>query len=236
MDLWNTVPGSFDKPPAILPFIPENRRGKGAVVIFPGGGYEWLAPHEGEGYARLLADNGVAACVVEYRVAPHRYPLPLLDARRGVRWVRYHAEEYGVEPDKIALMGSSAGGHLAAVTALGCSVGKEEITDEIDRLDFRPNAQILCYPVICPPTGDGVSHGGSFYNLIGGINTRLEQRLDPVRQANETAPPAFIWHTADDGTVNVENSYRYATARRGKQVPVDLHLFPQGRHRLGLAQ
>ena len=236
MELWSKVPGTWDTVPEIVPYLPEKKRGRGAVVIFPGGGYTCLAPHEGEGYARFLADNGVAAFVVNYRVAPHRYPLPLLDARRGVRWVRYHGAEYGVDPDKIAVMGSSAGGHLAAVTAVGVGVGKEEITDEIDRADFRPNAQILCYPVICPPTGDGVSHGGSYFNLIGGTDARLEQKLDPIRSVSDSAPPAFIWHTADDDVVNVENSLRYATALRRRGVPVELHVFPHGPHGMGLAE
>ena len=97
MKLWENTPGFCETQPEIVPYIPSDKRSNGAVVIFPGGAYVGLADHEGEGYAEFLANNGITAFVVKYRVAPHKFPLELLDARRAVRWVRFHAEEYGVD-------------------------------------------------------------------------------------------------------------------------------------------
>ncbi len=233
MELWKNIPGEHRETPTITYYEPENRRGNAAVVIFPGGGYCGRTGHEGAGYAEFLNAAGVPAFVVDYRVAPHSYPLPLLDARRGVRWARAHAEEYGLDPQKIAVMGSSAGGHLAAITATCDESFPEEQTDEIDAVDPRPNAQILCYPVLCAPDGD-VSHWPSYQNLIGGKEPVLEAHLDPVKRAKADTPPAFIWHTADDAIVDVINSYRYAEALRRQKVPVELHVFPNGPHGLGV--
>ena len=235
MNLWEKTPGLCEEVPQITPYLPAKRQSDAAVVIFPGGGYAGRAGHEGEGYARFLNEAGIAAFVVDYRVAPHRFPLPLLDARRAVRFVRAKAVEYGVDPNKIAVMGSSAGGHLAALTATYTGTLPEEAADTIDKQDSRPNAQILCYPVICAPNGDGVAHMGSYQNLIGGGNTALEQKADPIQNVTAATPPTFIWHTSDDDCVNVINSYRYATALRGQGIPVEMHILPHGPHGMGLA-
>ena len=122
-----------------------------AIVIFPGGAYRGLADHEGRGYAEFLNENGITAFVVNYRVAPHKFPLDLLDARRAVRWGRAHAGEYGICKDKIAVMGSSAGGHLTALVSTYRGAIDHEGMDAVDREEYLPNAQILCYPVICNP-------------------------------------------------------------------------------------
>ncbi len=236
MNLWNETPGLCKELPTITPYLPERKTSRAAIVIFPGGGYGMRAQHEGKGYAEFFAANGITSFVVDYRVSPHRFPLPLLDARRAVRTVRAFAEEYGIDKDKIAVMGSSAGGHLAALTSTYRGVLESEDIDAIDLEDSIPNAQILCYPVICPPEPDGVAHIGSYRNLLG--DDRLESdkhAVAPSLIADESAPPAFIWHTANDGTVNVINSYRYATVLREKNVSVEMHIFPDGRHGLGLA-
>lgn len=233
--LWNTVPGEAGEIPAITPYIPTEKKSDAAVVIFPGGGYSHrAADHEGDQYARFLNDAGVTAFVVAYRIAPHRHPLPLLDARRAVRFVRAHAAEYGLSPDKIAVMGSSAGGHLAASAAT--FPGEEPIAtpDEIDAECGIPNAQILCYPVICAPSEDRVAHEGSYINLLGETPVVPPETVDPARNVTAHTPPAFIWHTADDNGVNVINSYAYATTLRRCNVPVEMHIFPHGRHGLGL--
>lgn len=235
MNLWEKTPGLCEEVPQITPYVPAERKSDGAVVIFPGGGYAGRADHEGRGYAEFLNATGITAFVVDYRVAPHHFPLPLLDARRAVRWVRANALEYGIDPQKIAVMGSSAGGHLAALTATYTDSLPDEALDAIDGQDSHPNAQILCYPVICAPNGDGVAHMGSYQNLIGGGNTALEQKLDPIHNITAQTPPAFIWHTSDDDCVNVINSYRYATALRGQNIPVELHVLPHGPHGMGLA-
>lgn len=234
-DLWSKTPGLCEETPTITPYIPENKKSDAAIVIFPGGGYSTRAAHEGEVYAEFLRSNGITAFVVAYRVAPHRFPLPLLDARRGVRWVRANADKYGIDKNKIAVMGSSAGGHLAALASSYTHPIEFEGADCIDSEEFLPNAQILCYPVICAPSDEGITHLGSYKNLIGGTNAKLEQELDPSLNVNQSTPPAFIWHTSEDPGVNVINSYRYAEAMRKFDIRVEMHIFPDGRHGLGLA-
>ncbi len=235
MQLWEQAPGLCEEIPTIQYYKPTAPAGTGAVVIFPGGGYGMRAAHEGADYAEFLALAGVHAFVVDYRVAPHRYPLPQLDARRAVRFVRAHAAEYGIDKDKVAVMGSSAGGHLAATTAVCTHPLSFEDVDAIDEESAVPNAQILCYPVTCSPAYP-YGHTGSYMNLLGGRNPELEAILDPVTHVTPAAtPPAFIWHTFDDATVDVRNSLTYAATMREAGVPVELHIFPHGRHGLGLA-
>ena len=234
-DMWGNTPGLCEEIPTITPYIPETKKSDAAVVIFPGGGYRKRAQHEGGGYAEFLQANGITAFVVEYRVAPHTFPLPLLDARRGVRWVRANAERYGIDKSKIAVMGSSAGGHLAALVSTYTKPIAFEGADTIDNEDFLPNAQILCYPVICAPSDEGITHLGSYQNLVGGTDPELEKAVDPSLNVNESTPRAFIWHTSEDPSVNVINSYRYASALRMLDIRVEMHIFPDGRHGLGLA-
>ena len=235
MNLWENTPGMCEEIPQITPFIPEKKTSRAAVVVFPGGGYHGRADHEGSGYAKFLSDNGITAFVVDYRVNPHTFPIELLDARRAVRWVRAHAEEYGIDKDKVAVMGSSAGGHLAAFVSTYRKPIEFEGIDEIDNECCYPNLQILCYPVICPPEMEGICHKGSYKNLIGGENRELENALAPDRNVTADTPPAFIWHTAADQAVNVINSYTYATRLRENEVDVEMHIFPHGKHGLGLA-
>lgn len=235
-NLWENTPGLCEETPIVKVFVPENKKSDAAVVIFPGGGYYKRALHEGDGYAEFLSSHGITAFVVEYRVYPHTFPLPLLDARRGVRFARANAEKYGIDKNKIAVMGSSAGGHLAAMTSTYTKPIDFENLDKIDKEDFLPNAQILCYPVIVQPDSDGVAHKGSYKNLLGGRNLGMETALNPVKNVTKTTPPAFIWHTAADGGVNVINSYAFATELRKKNVPCEMHIFPEGRHGLGLAE
>ena len=217
----------------IHPYIPDHPCADFAVVIFPGGGYCIRADHEGDGYARFFQSNGISAFVVDYRVAPNAFPAPLLDARRAVRYVRAHAAELGIDPQKIAVMGSSAGGHLAALVSTYTAPLDGETADGLDTVDFLPNAQILCYPVICAPES-GVAHVGSYENLLGNPPTVSPMSVDPCQLATGTTPPAFIWHTDDDQTVNVLNSYRYAARLHQLGVSTELHVFPHGRHGLGM--
>lgn len=203
-----------------------------AVIIFPGGGYGIHANHEGEGYAQLLNVFGVDAFVLKYRVSPNRFPLPLLDARRAVRYVRANAEKFGVSKDKILVMGSSAGGHLAALTCTYLAPIDGEGVDEIDSLDFVPNGQILCYPVIS--SDESISHSGSYYNLLGVEGHCDRDNYSPDLLVSDRTPVAFIWHTSTDAAVNVINSYRYAEALRNHNIPHELHVFPYGKHGLGV--
>ncbi len=233
-NLWNNTPGLCEEIPTLTAYVPENIKHKGAIVIFPGGGYCHRAPHEGKGYAEFLANNGYVAFVCDYRVSPHRFPLPLLDARRAIRTVRHNAEKYGIDKNKIAVMGSSAGGHLAALVSTYYDSVEFEGIDEIDKEDFIPNAQILCYPVI-KLLNKGVGHLGSGQNLLGEKHAEMGEELSPDLIVSEKTPKAFLWHTFEDSGVNVINSLDYAKSLKKFNIETEVHIFPNGRHGLGLS-
>lgn len=220
-------------------YKPEKKKSLSAVVIFPGGGYWGRAEHEGKGYAEFLNKNGITAFVVDYRVHPNPFPLPLSDARRAVRYVRFYSEKFGIDKDKIMAMGSSAGGHLASMLSTYCEKIDGEDRDDIDKEDFLPNKQILCYPVI-NLYDENITHIGSGDALVGdelkkGGDIAMRQRLSSELNVNKSTPEAFIWHTFDDNVVHVENTLRYATALRKAEVGCEVHIFPHGMHGLGLA-
>lgn len=234
VNLWESTPGMCQEIPTLDIFIPVKKTAKTAVVICPGGGYRERANHEGAGYAEFLNAHGIAAFVCQHRVNPHRFPLPLLDARRAMRYVRFHSEEFDIDKDKVYIMGSSAGGHLAALTSTYHKAIDFEGMDEIDQEDYLPNGQILCYPVISL-LDEKIAHYGSGKNLLGEQREALGDALSPNLIADETAPKAFIWHTFDDGCVNVSNSLQYAARLRQMNVNTELHIYPHGSHGLGLA-
>ena len=230
--LWDDAPGYVEgsEIPTLEYYKAEECRADGTVIICPGGGYGRRAPHEGEGYAKFLNSIGMNCFVLEYRVAPNRFPIPLLDARRAIRYVRANAEKFGIDPGKIAIMGSSAGGHLAATAATYTLPIAGEGKDEIDKVDFLPNAQILCYPVT-----DYESHNGSYINLLGQSLAGVD-KLNPIRNVTPKTPPAFIWHTETDALVKVESTLKYVAALHTQNVRCELHVYPEGYHGLGLAE
>ena len=235
VSLWDNVPGMCKEIPVLEYYPASNKRTRATVVIYPGGGYGMRASdHEGAGYAEYFNSLGMDAFVCEYRISPHRFPLPLLDARRAVRYVRANADKFGIDPDRIAVMGSSAGGHLAALTSTYISPIEFEGIDEIDDVSYLPNTTILCYPVICSPD-TGVAHTGSFFNLLGEDRYLTAAGYSCDRLVNETTPDAFIWHTSNDDAVNVINSLNYGAALRKLGKRFEMHIFPEGRHGLGLA-
>ncbi|MCD8181180.1 MAG: alpha/beta hydrolase [Firmicutes bacterium] len=206
---------------------------KGAVIVFAGGAYAMRAEHEGGAYAEFLNSIGVTAFVVDYRVAPYKHPAQISDAIRAVRYVRYHADEYGIDKDKIAVMGSSAGGHLAGSVSVHYDKKMYEETDEIDKTDCKPNATILCYPVI---DMFEYRHDGSRQNLIGERALHADKELMSLyKHVTKDTPQAFIWHTSSDQAVPVENSLMYADALSKVQVPFEMHIYPLGSHGLGVA-
>lgn len=235
IDLWEQTPGEHSCPSVLDCYLPEKQAVKYAIVIFPGGAYGWHAPHEGEGYAEFLNAHGITAFVCQYRIHPYHFPLPLIDARRAIRYVRFHAEEYGIDKRQIYVMGSSAGGHLAALVSNYEKELEFEHMDEIDKEDFRPNGQILCYPVI-KLLGKGIAHLDSGKNFLGDQQAELGEELSPDLIVTETTPRAFIWHTFDDNAVNVINSLDYARALAYKHVNTELHIYPHGPHGMGLAE
>lgn len=233
IELWETVPGFVEghHHPVLEYYKSDAKRGNGTVIILPGGGYCNRAAHEGDGYAIFLNSLGLDCFVLQYRVAPTRFPYPLLDARRAVRYVRANAEQYGIDPDKIAIMGSSAGGHLALMTALYKDRLDGEGYDGIDDVSHIPNAQILCYPVT-----DFDSHNGSYKNLLGEKCESMMEAVNPIEIADNDAPPAFIWHTEPDATVKIESTLKYVSRLHSLDVRCELHVYPDGRHGLGLAK
>ena len=239
--LWTAgAPGALghqDKDiPTLTPFFPEPGKATGAaVVICPGGGYGGLAPHEGKDYARFLNEQGVAGFVLKYRLGSSGYhhPAMLQDAARAVRTVRANAAEWKLDPKRIGIMGSSAGGHLASTLVTHFDAGKADATDPIERASSRPDLGILCYPVIT--LTDPFTHHGSKNNLLGKEPApELVRELSNELQVTKDTPPCFIWHTCEDSGVPVENSLEFAAALRKAGVPFDLHVYQKGPHGLGL--
>ncbi len=205
----------------------------GAVIIFAGGGYGMRAEHEGKGCAEWLQSIGMTCFVIDYRVAPYKHPAQISDAMRAVKRVRANAERYSIDKNKIAVMGSSAGGHLAASVSVHYDKEFYKPTDEIDRESCRPDATILCYPVI---DMFEYRHDGSRQNLIGERALHADKELMSLhRHVTAGTPPAFIWHTSTDQAVPVENSLLYAYALSKVQTPFEMHIYPIGPHGLGIA-
>lgn len=232
--LWDKSIEIGEESPIITAYVPEIKESNIAIIIFAGGGYEMRADHEGKGYAEFLVKNGYTAFVVDYRVAPYKFPIPLLDARRAIKFVRFYADKYGIDKNKIAVMGSSAGGHLAALCSTYFEKIELENTDEIDGESFIPNYQILCYPVISL-LGRGITHFGSGKCLLGELLPEKGETLSPHLLVSNKTPPAFIWHTFSDDVVNVKNSLMYAENLKNNGIKTELHIFPDGEHGLGLA-
>lgn len=219
--------------PTLTPYPVATGRPTGAVIVCPGGGYGGRAAHEGRPIAEAFVRHGLTAFVLDYRVAPYRHPYPLLDAQRAVRWVRARAAEYAVDPARVAILGFSAGGHLAATATTHWDRGQPTAEDPLDRPSCRPDAAILCYPVIS--LGQW-SHGGSRQNLLGPQpDPALVEDLSNELRVTAETPPCFLWHTAADGGVPVQNSLLFARALADHKVPFELHVFERGGHGLGLA-
>lgn len=220
--------------PTLTPYLPAMGMAREAIIVCPGGGYGRLAPHEGEPIAQWLNGLGIAAFVLRYRVAPHRHPTPLGDAQRAIRLVRQRGAEWGLASSRVGILGFSAGGHLTASAGVFHDPGDRANTDPVERVSSRPDALILCYPVIS--FGD-FRHQGSTDNLLGPEATAANRdAVSLERQVDAATPPAFLWHTADDASVPVEHSLLFAGALRRHEIPFELHVYPHGRHGLGLAE
>ena len=223
--------------PSLTPVLLPGDTPRGLVLVFPGGGYSGRAPHEHRPVAECFNQYGFHGAVLDYRTA-NTCPTPLAlgpweDAQRAVRLVRLFAGEWHVKADKIAVLGFSAGGHLTAWTATRFSAGDPNAAHPADRLSSRPDAAVPCYPVISAgPHG----HSGSIQNLAGPTPTPEQiEFFSNERHVTPQTPPMFLWHTADDGGVPVENSLFMAQALRNAKVPFALHVYPTGNHGLGLA-
>ncbi|WP_462413169.1 alpha/beta hydrolase [Neobacillus sp. Marseille-QA0830] len=226
-------PGDQENSPTLVPFIAEGNANRAAVIVCPGGGYQHRANHEGEPIALWLNSLGISAFVLHYRTAPYKHPAPLADAQRAIRFVRHHAEEWNLDKGKIGILGFSAGGHLAASVSTLSQLQTTDIKDGIEQESARPDLTVLCYPVVSLLDH---YHEGSMINLLGeNSSEELRSLLSCDRNVSSDTPPAFLWHTADDASVPVENSLSYAAALSKAQVPFEMHIFPHGRHGLGMA-
>jgi acetyl esterase/lipase len=205
-------------------------------VVCPGGGYQHLADHEGEPVARWANENGAAGLVLRYRLAPrYRHPAMLHDVLRALRTVRARADEWGLDPARVAVLGFSAGGHLASTAATLYDAGRPDDPDPVERQSSRPDAAVLVYPVI---TLQGPSaHTGSRGNLAGGdAEPDLLDLLSTDERVTSDTPPTFLVHSSDDGPVPVENSLRFAAALAAHKVPFAMQVYESGGHGYGMGR
>ncbi len=221
--------------PTLTAYLPEATNATGAaMVICPGGGYGGLAPHEGNDYALWLNQHGVTCFVLKYRLGSHgyRHPAMLNDAARAVRLVRARASDWKVDPHRVGIMGSSAGGHLATTLLTHFDAGDANASDIIERQSSRPDLGILCYAVI---TLGEFTHQGSKHNLLGkDPSPELVQLLSNELQVTTNTPPCFLWTTFEDKAVPMENTMLFAEALRKNHVPFALHVYEKGGHGMGL--
>jgi acetyl esterase/lipase len=241
LPLWPAgAPGAKGAQPEDIPSIqhypaPADKASGAAIVVCPGGGYRALAPHEGHSIAVWLNSVGVTAFVLKYRLAPrYGHPAPMQDVQRALRTVRARAAEWKIDPQRIGVMGFSAGGHLSSTAATHFDDGDAGAKDPLERVSSRPDLAILCYPVITMTPEFG--HAGSRRNLLGENPTpELVELLSNEKRVTARTPPVFFFHTQDDPGVPVENSLLFAAALRKAKVPFELHAFEHGRHGVGLA-
>lgn len=209
---------------------PEEPNGT-AVIICPGGAYEYLVMGaEGHDVAKWFNTHGITGIVLEYRLPAGRAFVPLLDAQRAIRTIRAGAKAWGIDPNRIGIMGFSAGGHLASTAATHFDAGNPQAADAISKASSRPDFAILIYPVV---TMGAKTHEGSKQNLLGDNPTpEMVTLFSNEKQVTSQTPPAFIAHAADDGLVVPDNSRDFAAALRKHQVAAEYLELPSGGHGL----
>lgn len=210
---------------------------KPLVILCPGGAYRNTAAREAELLAIPFLNMGYHTAILYYSCAPSRYPAALCELATAIKISRENATQWHVNPDKILVLGCSAGGHLAA--SMGMFWNSQEVAEWIGinrdaQNMIRPDGMILCYPVI---TMQEFTHVESKINLLGEKyeDPRLVEKLTLYKQVSESTPQAFVWHTFEDEAVPVENSLQLVVAMRKAGIPVEFHLYPKGRHGLSLA-
>jgi acetyl esterase/lipase len=241
MRLWDgAAPGALGDAEEDRPTLTWDAASRGdtptaAVIVFPGGGYGWLATnHEGRQIANLFNAMGITAFVLRYRLGPkYHHPVEFGDAQRAIRMVRARAKEFGVLPDKIGVIGFSAGGHLASTVETHFDAGNAAAADAIDRVSSRPDFAILAYPVISFVAE--YAHTGSADNLLGkNADPSLLKSLSNEFQVTPQTPPTFLWTTSTDKTVPPENSVAFYLALLQAGVSAELHVFAEAPHGVGL--
>ena len=213
-------------------FAGEDRKIRPAVLVIPGGGYEHVSARESEPIAMKFVSEGLCAFVLEYSIAPARFPQALCEAFSSMKYIRENAKEWNIDPNKIVVCGFSAGAHLSA--CVGAFWNKEWLDDylKVDREMIKPNLMILSYPVI---TSGEFAHEGSVKNLLGNNITKEKLELISLeKQVSKDVPPTFIWHTYEDGSVPVQNTLFFANALLANDIPVEIHVYRRGGHGLSL--
>lgn len=239
-DLWEkNLPAGGSYAPYIMHYEPRERRTDAAVLLVPGSGYinnPAIPRQEGEAVAEYLCDRGIAVFILIYRVsASGCYPYVLNDGRRAVRFLRYRAKDFDIDPTRIVTLGYSAGGHLCASLVGYHEALDGEGVDDMDKVDYVPNYQALCYPVISFDTAKDYTHKGSVSSLLGEKYASLAPAMSFETSQTGKVPPTFLFHNFDDKSVGVENSFLYAMRLRELGTPVEMHIYPDGGHGVGLA-
>src|SRR4029077_8429277 len=239
--LWeNRAPGALgdadtDRPTLTVFRAVARQGGVTSVIVAPGGGYVNLSmDKEGRQIASWFNAMGVTAFVLKYRLGPrYHHPIELGDAQRAIRLVRSRAMQFGVAPDRIGMMGFSAGGHLAATAGTRSDDGNASATDEVDRASSRPDFLILAYPVIS--FDPAIAHAGSVRSLLGeNPAPALLQELSAELHVSGKTPATFLFSTNADTAVPSENSVRFYLELRQAKVPAEMHIFENGPHGVGL--
>jgi acetyl esterase/lipase len=206
---------------------------RGSLLEGEGERKRW--PHEGSDYAKWLNSQGISAFVLRYRLGTkdYRHPVMLGDVARAIRLVRHDHERLGVDPGRVGVIGSSAGGHLALTLCLKGDDGDATAADPIDRQRSRPDLAVLCYPVVSMVSGK--THVGSRVMLLGGgADEAAARELSGELAAHERMPPLFIWHTFDDSVVKLEPILELSLRLKSLARPHELHVYESGPHGLGL--
>jgi len=240
--LWDgPAPHSLGATPNDIPtltrYLPPNAGpATPAIILFPGGGYEFLAfDHEGIKEAEWFQARGVAAFILKYRLPIHgyRHPVPLRDAQRAVRLVRARAGEWNVDPARLGVMGFSAGGHLASTLDTHFDAGHPEAADPVERESCRPDYAVLVYALVSMK-GE-IAHQGSLKNLLGPEpDPALIENLSNETQVTPRTPPTLLVHTEDDAVVPIAHSQIMFTALQKAGVASAFHAYPHGHHGFGL--
>ncbi len=230
--------GSADEDkPTLITYLPAKPQDTGmGIVVYPGGSYRHLAmDHEGHQVARWLTSRGIAAFVVKYRLGPkYHHPIMLQDALRAIRVVRSRAAEFRIRPDRIGVLGFSAGGHLASSAATLFDTPEGQAADGLEAVSSRPDFAVLAYPVIT--MGQASTNKGSQENLLGEHPSQeLLDALSTEKHVTPKTPPTFLFHTDADDGVPAENSVLFYLALRKAGVPAELHIYRNGEHGVGLA-
>ncbi len=225
--------------PTLTPFWPAEDKASGAaMIVCPGGGYNVLAPHEGKAYAEWLNQQGIAAFVLKYRLYKSDYHLPEIfkDAQRAMRTVRYRAADWKLDPKRVGIMGSSAGGHLSSVMLTQFDAGKSDSADPIEKVSSRPDLGVLCYGFIQFDKKTMTDPARREKALGKDVSDKDALFFASARNVRKDTPPCFIWQTVEDTSVTVDNALEFANGLREAGVPFDLHLYQKGKHGIGLGK